>query len=84
MCKWGIIFYIKNELRHGIKVVQNDTDSFIWFKLEKSLFNTLNDRFILAAYIPPEHSPVYDVIDIDLFSKAEMKFRFIDVKEKFI
>ena len=72
----GIIIYVKDELRHGIKLIKNDTDALIWLKLEKSFFNTLNDRYILAVYIPPEHSPVYNILDIDLFSKMETEISF--------
>lgn len=67
----GIIIYVKNELRDGVKLVKNDLDTLIWFKLEKSFFKTVNDRYVLAAYIPPENSPVYNILDIDLFSKIE-------------
>lgn len=51
--------------------MKNDLDTLIWFKLEKSFFKTVNDRYVLVAYIPPENSPVYNILDIDLFSKIE-------------
>ena len=32
----GVIIYIKDELRKGIKLVKNDVDSIIWIKLDKT------------------------------------------------
>ena len=41
----GVIIYIKDEIRKGIKLVKNEIDSIIWIKLEKTFFCTPNDRF---------------------------------------
>lgn len=60
----GLIIYIKDELRKGIKLVKNDIDSIVWIKLEKQFFCTKNDRYIVAAYIPPENSPMHDIYNI--------------------
>ena len=30
-----------------------------------------NNRYIVAAYIPPENSPLHDIYDINLFQKLE-------------
>ena len=67
----GMIIYIKDEMRKGIKLVKNEIDSIIWIKLEKTFFCTPNDRFIAAAYIPPENSPLHDTYNIDFFQTLE-------------
>jgi hypothetical protein len=33
----GIIIYIKNDIRKGVKLVKNDTDCIVWLKLDKHL-----------------------------------------------
>ena len=67
----GVIIYIKDEIRKGIKLIKNDIDSIIWIKLDKQFFCTQNDRFIAAAYIPPENSPIHDIYNVDLFQQLE-------------
>ena len=52
-------------------MIKNDIDSIMWIKLEKSFFNITNDRYIIATYIPPENSPVYNIVNIDLFRKID-------------
>ena len=47
----GVSVLVKDELRPGIKVAQN-TEGFIWLKLDKNFFSFLNDVFLCAAYIP--------------------------------
>ena len=69
----GVIIYIKDEIRKGIKLIKNDVDSIIWIKLDKQFFCTQNDRFIVAAYIPPENSPMHEIYNIDFFSKTRSR-----------
>lgn len=48
----------------------------MWIKLEKSYFKIIKKnkhRYIVATYIPPENSPVYNVYDVDLFRKLEIE-----------
>ena len=54
-----------------MKFVKNDNDSIVWIKLEKHYFCTRNDRYIVAAYIPPENSPLHDLYNINFFQKIE-------------
>ena len=72
----GIIIYTRDGIKNGVKLVKNDNDSIVWFKLEKSYFCTKNDRYIVAAYIPPENSPLHDIYDINLFQKIETEVSY--------
>ena len=54
-----------------MKLIKNDHDSIVWLKLDKNFFQVQNDRYIVAAYIPPEKSPVYNLSDVHLFRKLE-------------
>ena len=51
--------------------MKNDNDSIVWFKLEKRFFCTNCDKYIVAAYIPPENSPLHGICDINFFQKIE-------------
>ena len=42
-------------IRPGIKFVEN-TEVFLWFKLDKNFFQTDNDIFFCGAYIPPKNT----------------------------
>jgi hypothetical protein len=55
----GISIIIKNELKKGIKILENKNDCFVWLQLEKTFFNLEKDTFICAAYIPPENSSIW-------------------------
>lgn len=69
----GLLIYIKDSIRKGVKLVKNDIDTIIWVKLEKEFFQTKSDRFIAAVYIPPENSAVNNVYNIDFFRKLEVE-----------
>ena len=51
----GIIVLEKNHVRFGLKLVEN-AEGFLWFRLEKSLFQLQNDIFLYGAYIPPNNT----------------------------
>ena len=51
----GITVLEKNHVRFGLKLVEN-AEGFLWFRLEKSLFQLQNDIFLYGAYIPPNNS----------------------------
>lgn len=59
-----------------MKLVKNDNDSIIWIKFEKHFFKTKNNRYVVAAYIPPENSPVHDLYNIDFFHKIETEISY--------
>ena len=45
----------KNHVRFGLNLVE-DAEGFLWFHLEKSLFQLQNDIFLYGAYIPPNNT----------------------------
>ena len=51
----GITVLEKNHVRFGLKLVEN-AEGFLWFCLEKSLFQLQNDIFLYGAYIPPNNT----------------------------
>ena len=51
----GITIFVKEKLRQGVKVVQN-TEGFLWLKLDKTFFNIDQDIYMCAAYIPPQYT----------------------------
>ena len=51
----GIAVLAKHIIRPGIKFVEN-TEVFLWFKLDKNFFQTDNDIFFCGAYIPPKNT----------------------------
>ena len=51
----GITVLEKNHVRFGLKLVGN-AEGFLWFRLEKSLFQLQNDIFLYGAYIPPNNN----------------------------
>ena len=51
----GITVLEKNHVRFGLKLVEN-AERFLWFRLEKSLFQLQNDIFLYGAYIPPNNT----------------------------
>ncbi|MEW8546197.1 MAG: endonuclease/exonuclease/phosphatase family protein, partial [Candidatus Thiodiazotropha sp.] len=78
----GLIIYVKNSIYKGVKLVKNEIDCIIWFKLEKEFFNLEEDIYIGAAYIVPENSAVHAVYDVDFFLKLEEDISFFANKGK--
>ena len=67
----GIIVYIRDSIRKGVSLTKNDVDSIVWLKLDKHFFLTESDYDIGAIYIPPEHSPMHNLTDYDIFTVLE-------------
>ena len=76
----GLVVYIRDSIRKGVKLMKNDIDSIIWFKLDKNFFQTKSDRFIATVYIPPENSPVHNIYNVDFFQKLENEISFFSRK----
>ena len=60
----GLLIYIKDILRKGIKLIKNEIDSIVWIKLEKDFFQTKSDRYIAAVYIPPVNFPSHNFFQV--------------------
>ena len=67
----GLLIYIKDNLRKGVKLIKNEIDSIVWIKLEKDFFQTKSDRYIAAVYIPPANSPSHNFYNVDFFQVLE-------------
>ena len=79
----GIIIYIKDSMKNGVKLVRNDIDSIVWLKLDKQFFCSKSDRYIAAVYIPPEHSPVHEIYNVDFFRKLKVISAIFPSMEKY-
>ena len=76
----GIIIYIKDTIRQGIKLVKNDIDCIIWIVMDKNFFQLENDWYLAVAYIPPENSNYHTIYDVDIFNKLEEELCFYKSK----
>ena len=51
----GITVLAKNHIRFGLKLVE-DTEGYLWLRLQKSLFQFENGIFLYGGYIPPNNT----------------------------
>ena len=63
----GILLLFKNNLRNGIKILENKGKDKVWIKLKKDYFGIKKDIFICFAYIPPDSSEYSKNMELDLF-----------------
>ena len=75
----GIIVLAKHIIRPGIKLVEN-TEGFLWFKLDENFFQTENDIFLCGAYIPPKNTTKNILAKTDYFGNFEKSI--LKYKEK--
>ena len=71
----GISILIRHNIRgtnerKSVTIIK-ESDCFIWFKLDKYLFNSSSDIFICATYIPPEKSSFWNLNKYDPFDQLE-------------
>ena len=64
----GITVLANNHVRFGLNPME-DTYGFLWFQLEKSLFQLENDIFHCGAYIPPNNNTPANTTKTDYFGK---------------
>lgn len=72
----GIIIYIKDNIRKGVKLIKHDIDCLIWLKFDKNYFHINEDMYVAVAYIAPENSPVHNLYDIDIFKVIQDDISF--------
>ena len=53
----GLIIYIWDTFRNGIKVIKNRYDWLVWLKLDKHHFRMTSDVYLAVTYVAPENSP---------------------------
>ena len=78
----GIIIYIKDTIRNGVKLVKNDIDCIVWIKLDKNYFKLEDDWYLAITYIPPENSVYHNIYDVDIFKKLEDELSYYKCKGK--
>ena len=69
----GSLIFVKNEIRDGVKILQNPNGDKVWVKLKKDFFNLENDIFLCFVYAPPESSSYSKSLDYDIFEKLELE-----------
>ena len=67
----GVIIYIKDNIRKGVKLIKNEVDCLIWLKFDKCFFQISEDIYLCVAYIPPENSVFHNMFDGDIFRLLE-------------
>ena len=73
----GITVLAKHIIRPGIKLVEN-TEGYLWFKLDKNFFHTDNDIFLSGAYTLPKNTTKNTFAKTDYFGnfeKAILKYK---------
>lgn len=72
----GIIIYIKDSVRKGIKLIKNDIDCLLWLKVDKNYFHIDEDIYIAVTYIAPENSPIHNLYEVEIFKTIEDDISF--------
>ena len=67
----GLIIYIKDNIRKGVKLIKNEVDCLIWLKFDKCFFQISEDIYLCVAYIPPENSVFHNMFDGDILRLLE-------------
>ena len=62
----GITLVMRPDIRKGMTIVDDSSDMFLWFKLNKSYFSLSNDIYVCAMYIPPESSTSHKCDPFDI------------------
>ena len=67
----GTLLVVKEEIREGIKIIENFEGDKTWIKLKKDFFRFDRDIFICFVYAPPASSPYTNSLDYDIFQNLE-------------
>ena len=66
----GITILAKHNIWPGLRLVEN-SEIFLWIRLEKYFFNLENEIFLCGAYIPPKNSTQNILSKTDYFDYLE-------------
>ncbi|VDI19713.1 Hypothetical predicted protein [Mytilus galloprovincialis] len=67
----GLGILIKNDIRNGIKILQNTSKDYQWLKFDKFYFNLKKDLFLCLAYIIPSNSYYAGQSEDDILESIE-------------
>ena len=64
----GIGVFIKQSLFPHVSHIESDSDYVLWLSISKKVFNTDEDIYVGAIYIPPNDSKFYNPDEIENFN----------------
>lgn len=56
----GIGIFVKQRLFQHVSLIESDSDYVLWVSISKKVFNTDEDIYVGAIYIPPNDSKFYN------------------------
>ena len=65
------MLYYRDSLKDGISIVKNQYDTIIWVRFDAVFFKLDTDVYICGIYLWGETSPVYNIVNVDLFDALE-------------
>ena len=77
----GLGVFIKNSIASYVTQIDSDSDYIMWFKLDKSAFNTDDDIYFGSVYIPPAESRFNNYDEIALF---DVEITRMSISHKYI
>ncbi|MEW8548549.1 MAG: reverse transcriptase family protein, partial [Candidatus Thiodiazotropha sp.] len=63
----GLGVFVKNSIAPFVTQIDSDSDYIMWFKLDKSAFNTDEDIYFGSVYVPPTESRFNNCDELALF-----------------
>ena len=75
------MLYYKDSLKDGISIVKNQYDTIIWVKFDAVFFKLDTDVYIYicGTYLWGETSPVYNIVNVELFDALETDVTYPDL-----
>ena len=67
----GLIIYVKNDIRKGVKFLEHLNEDYVWLKMDKTFFGLDRDLYLCMLYIPPVSSTYYQKREHDTLSFIE-------------
>ena len=64
----GISILVKQNLKRGVKIIDEKCEGFLWVKLCKYFFHLPQDIFVCSVYIPPANSSRERKLNVDHFT----------------
>lgn len=64
----GIGVFVKQSLSPHVSLIESDSDYVLWLSISKKVFNTDENIYVGAIYIPPNDSKFYNLDEIENFN----------------